>query len=319
MTNSVSVRFAKALMKAFPNYPTQDNKNNHEIFYHNDYLNGSEAKKRDVRSSSSKSRYEYEKNRDFFNTYFPKFNKEKYKNKEILEIGSYTGGSLVYWIERHGFAKGCGIDINSIFAEAGNTFAKEKNINATFDTGFGENLPYPDNSFDFIVSYDVFEHVQDLEIVMNECSRVLRPGGFVLAVFPPFFQPLEAHLTLVTKTPALHWIFSGQTLTDAYNQIIDDRGDEAHWYKSENTKLEDWEKLPHLNGITIRKFKKIISKNKMWSIDYWGNNPILSDGRKAEMLIFKILRIFFIIPARIPLLNELFLGRICCVLSNKKN
>ena len=169
------------------------------------------------------------------------------------------------------------------------------------------------------MSYDVFEHVQDLEIVMNECRRVLRPGGFVLAVFPPFFQPLEAHLTLVTKTPALHWIFSGQTLTDAYNQIIDDRGDEAHWYKSENTKLEDWEKLPHLNGITIRKFKKIISKNKMWSIDYWGNNPILSDGRKAEMLIFKILRIFFIIPARIPLLNELFLGRICCVLSNKKN
>ena len=50
MTNSVSVRFAKALMKAFPNYPTQDNKNNHEIFYHNDYLNGSEAEKRGIRS-----------------------------------------------------------------------------------------------------------------------------------------------------------------------------------------------------------------------------------------------------------------------------
>ena len=154
---------------------------------------------------------------------------------------------------------------------------------------------------------------------MNECSRVLKPGGFVLAVFPQFFQLLEAHLTLATKTPALHWIFSGETLTDAYNQIIDGRGDEAHWYRNENKKLEDWEKLPGLNGITIRKFKKIISKNKQWSVAYWGNNPILSDGRKSEMLLFKILRIFFIIPARIPLLNELFLGKICCVLINKKN
>ena len=319
MTTSISVHFAKALMKAFPNYPTLENKNNHEIFYHEDYLNGSEVKKREIRSSSSKLRYEYEKNRDFFNIYFPKLSKEKYKNKEILEIGSYTGGSLVYWMERHGFSKGCGIDINPIFAEAGNTFANEKNINATFDTGFGENLPYPDNSFDFIVSYDVFEHVKDLEIVMNECARVLRPGGLILAVFPPFFQPLEAHLTLVTKTPALHWIFSGQTLTNAYNQIIDDRGDEAHWYKSETKELEDWEKLPGLNGITIRKFKKIIFKNKQWGVAYWGNNPILSDGRKSEMLLFKVLRIFFIIPARIPLLDEFFLGRICCVLSNKKN
>lgn len=319
MTNSVSIRLAKALMKAFPNFPTQENKNNYEVFQHNDYLNGSETEKKDIRLSSSKSRYEYEKNRDYFNTYFPKFNKAEFKDKEILEIGSYTGGSLVYWIERYGFFKGCGIDINTIFAEAGNMFANEKNINATFTTGFGENLPYPDNSFDFIVSYDVFEHVKDLEIVMNECSRVLRPGGIVFAVFPPFFQPLEAHLTLVTKTPALHWIFSGQTLNDAYNQIIDDRGDEAYWYKNENKKLEVWEKLPSLNGITIKKFKKIISKDKLWGIDFWGNNPILSDGRKAEMLIFKILRIFFIIPARTPLLEELFLGRICCVLSNKKD
>ena len=103
-----------------------------------------------------------------------------------------------------------------------NAFAKERNINATFDTGYGENLPYLDNSFDFIVSYDVFEHVNDLEMVIDECSRVLRPGGSLLAVFT-VFQPLEAHLTLVTKTPALHWIFSGQTLTDAYNEIIDEQ------------------------------------------------------------------------------------------------
>ena len=264
LKNSISVRIAKVLIKAFPNYPTLENKNNHQIFHHKDYLNGSEAEQREIKSLSSKYRYEYEKNRDFFNIDFPKFDKEKYKDKEILEIGSFTGGSLVYWMERHGFAKGCGIDINSLFSEVGNAFAKERDVNATFDTGYGENLPYLDNSFDFIVSYDVFEHVNDVEKVIGECSRVLRPGGYLMAVFPPFYQPLEAHLTFVTKTPALHWMFSGQTLTEAYNAIIDERGDKAHWYKSKNKKLLDWEKLPGLNGITIRKFKKIIAKNNQW-------------------------------------------------------
>lgn len=71
------------------------------------------------------------KKRGFFNIYSPKLDKKEYKNKEILEIGSYTGGSLVYWMEQHDFSKGYGIDINSSFAEAGNMFATKKNINAT--------------------------------------------------------------------------------------------------------------------------------------------------------------------------------------------
>ena len=306
-------------MKLFPNNPTLENKNNHEIFLHEDYTNGSEEQSRAIRASSAKFRYEYEKKRDFFNKYFPKFNKEKFKNKEILEIGSYIGGSLVFWIQHYGFSKGCGIDINSVFADAGNEFALAEKIDASFQTGFGENLPYPDNSFDFIVSYDVFEHVRDLEVVMSECSRVLRPGGCLLTVFPPFFQPLEADLTLVTKTPALHWIFSGQTLADAYNSIVDERGDEAHWYRNEERELKEWKKLPTLNEITVRKFRKIIAKNGARALDFWGRNPILSDGRKSEFLIFRILRLFFIIPPRVPLLNELFLGRICCVPSSRKN
>ena len=69
----------------------------------------------------------------------------------------------------------------------------------------------PDNSFDYIVNFDVLEHVRDVEIVLKECFRVLKPDGKLLAVFPPFFQPLEAHLGMVTKMPALHWLFSGKT------------------------------------------------------------------------------------------------------------
>lgn len=316
----MNIFLAKKLMKLFPsNLTVEDVPYGWEIFRHKTYVQGSEQKKKKIRQQSAQNRYDYEINRGFIDTYFPQFTRKDFLNASVLEIGSFTGGSLVQWTERYGFLKANGIDINSIFAEAGNEFAKEKGVNASFTTGFGEKLPYPDNSFDYILNFDVLEHVKDVEKVLWESFRVLKPGGKILAVFPQFFQPLEAHLGMVTKMPALHWFFSGKTLTKAYNEIINERGEDAYWYAPENKELSDWERLMTLNGITVRKFRKIIAKNKSWKINYWGKNPILSDGRKANMLLFRLLRILFIIPARLPILEELFLGRICCVLSKKQH
>lgn len=42
---------------------------------------------------------------------------------------------------------------------------------------FGENLSLEDNSVDMLVSHEVMEHVQDLDKVIAEIYRVLKPGG----------------------------------------------------------------------------------------------------------------------------------------------
>ena len=41
----------------------------------------------------------------------------------------------------------------------------------------GESLPYDGEAFDYVVCVDVLEHVQDLDQVLREVARVLRPGG----------------------------------------------------------------------------------------------------------------------------------------------
>ena len=46
--------------------------------------------------------------------------------------------------------------------------------------GVGERLPYADASFDALVCVDVLEHVADLDEVLTEVSRTLRPGGVFL-------------------------------------------------------------------------------------------------------------------------------------------
>jgi SAM-dependent methyltransferase len=55
-------------------------------------------------------------------------------------------------------------------------------------------LPFPDDSFDFIVSHQVFEHVQQPEVACREIARVLRPGGLSIHVFPSRYRLVEPHV-----------------------------------------------------------------------------------------------------------------------------
>jgi len=314
MLHNMSKSLAKTLMEMYPNIPEKNDLSLNEIFRQDEYIQASEEEQNRIKLSSAQFRYDYEKRRGFFDVYFPNiYRSNEFHKKSILDLGSFTGGRLVQWVERYNFSEARGIDINPIFAEAGNMFAKEKGVNATFDTGFAESLPYELNSFDFIVSCDVFEHVQNVKQAIQECFRVLKPGGKLFAVFPP----LETHLGLVTKMPALQWFFSGKTITNAYNEILLKRGQEAYWYSRTNGELSEWERLPTLNGITVRGFRKIIVQQKRWNIVYWGNRPIFSHGRRAEMVVFRVLQNLFSLPARLPLLVELLLSRICCCLEKK--
>lgn len=48
----------------------------------------------------------------------------------------------------------------------------------------GEPLPFPDASFDMIVSRYVFEHIADPRTAARELLRILQPGGWLCALTP---------------------------------------------------------------------------------------------------------------------------------------
>ena len=85
--------------------------------------------------------------------------------------------------------------------------------------------------------------------------------------------------------------------------------EDADWYMPERFPLSDWEKLIELNGITIRKFRKILNGQE-WSEVNSKVKPILTDGRRSNQLIFKILSLMLVPLAHTPFLNELFTGRV---------
>ena len=97
------------------------------------------------------------------------------KGKSALEVGS-GGGILTEEICKMGFIT-TGIDPSDQSIRTATNHAKANGLNIKYDKGTGENLPYPDNSFDCVFCCDVLEHVQDLPKVISEISRVLKPKG----------------------------------------------------------------------------------------------------------------------------------------------
>jgi len=52
-------------------------------------------------------------------------------------------------------------------------------LEIVYHVGMGENIPLDNQSVDRVVCVDVLEHVQDLEKVIAEIHRVLRPQGIL--------------------------------------------------------------------------------------------------------------------------------------------
>jgi len=59
--------------------------------------------------------------------------------------------------------------------------------------GAGEHLPFPEESFNLVLSHEVLEHVTDDRAAIREIVRVLHPGGRLVLFCPNRGYPFETH------------------------------------------------------------------------------------------------------------------------------
>ena len=101
-----------------------------------------------------------------------------WQGKDVLDLGC-AGGFMAEALAKRG-AQVTGIDPASDAITAARQHAQAEGLRIAYDVGVGEALPYDAAGFDAVVCVDVLEHVTDLQKVMFEVARVLRPGGLFL-------------------------------------------------------------------------------------------------------------------------------------------
>jgi SAM-dependent methyltransferase len=78
-----------------------------------------------------------------------------------------------------------------------------------------ENLEFPDESFDFIFSYDVFEHLARPDRAFAEIIRVTKPGGHVWLHFGPLYlSPYGEHAYRSITVPYCQVLWPENVIND---------------------------------------------------------------------------------------------------------
>ena len=128
---------------------------------------------------------------------------------EVLEVGSGSGGPAVYLAA----ARGCrltGVDINEHGVRNANALAEARGVadRVTFRAvDASRALPFPDDSFDAVVSNDAICHIRDRATVLREWFRVLRPGGRMLFTDALVITGVMSNEELATRSSIGFYVF----------------------------------------------------------------------------------------------------------------
>jgi SAM-dependent methyltransferase len=162
----------------------------------------------------------------------------KFRDSVVLDVGCGRGGYARKF--RKEGAKVIALDITT------ELFQNVKGID--FTLGNVCRLPFKDNSFDFIFSSSLIEHVPAPNVMVSELGRVLKKDGIFYLSFPPFWSPVGSH-----QFKPFHYL--GERAATALSRKL--YGVKSHkyddkWGKLYIRKISQVKKLLKQNGLNIK-------------------------------------------------------------------
>ncbi|GAX34218.1 methyltransferase domain-containing protein [Nodularia sp. NIES-3585] len=137
--------------------------------------------------------------------------------ENILDVGCGIGGSSLYLAGKFK-AEATGITLSPVQAARANERAQYAGLSARcqFQVADAQAMPFADDSFDLVWSLESGEHMPDKTKFLQECYRVLKPGGKLIVVTwchrPTDISPLTAdeqkHLQEIYRVYCLPYVIS---------------------------------------------------------------------------------------------------------------
>jgi ubiquinone/menaquinone biosynthesis C-methylase UbiE len=102
-------------------------------------------------------------------------------NSDVLEVAPGPG-YLSIELAKLGKYKITGLDISQTFVEIALGNARKAGAQVEFRHGDAAQMPFSDDTFDFVICTAAFKNFPDPVRVLDEMFRVLRPGGKALII-----------------------------------------------------------------------------------------------------------------------------------------
>jgi SAM-dependent methyltransferase len=98
-----------------------------------------------------------------------------YRGRSVLEIGCGAGVDLARFAR--GGAVVTGVDLAASVVDLARTNFAQQGLSGRFEVADAERLPLPDNTFDLVYGHGVVQYTPSPRRLLEECLRVLKPGG----------------------------------------------------------------------------------------------------------------------------------------------
>ena len=98
----------------------------------------------------------------------------------VLDVGCGVGATPIYLAKQIG-CRVMGVDIIPCMVDRSQELADKQELShlAAFRVADAQELPFPDNHFDVVITESVTAFPEDKQRAVNEYARVLKPGGYV--------------------------------------------------------------------------------------------------------------------------------------------
>lgn len=149
--------------------------------------------------------------------------------------------------------------------------------------GYSEDMPFPDETFDFVFSINSLDHVDDLDETISEIKRVLKIGGICGIIVdanhkPTVNEPITVDLDLKDRSGDVFEVVDERAYETVYRTGFRHNLDDPTFYDFDNVEVR-----PAILLLKLRKVKQYVPDfDKTPKKDADSFNNLFSQNKKLK-------------------------------------